>query len=280
MSSFAIAFPRLALPFTIIECPTHVQLVGGEDVRFTLRTGESSAAMARMLRRCDGRQTLDTLLAGMTSAECDLARRLLSRLRSERVLVEGAVESSLLPLSHRLVVEGVGELADRIRSESELMAPAAPSSVELRLLVQEDLNLRAAYEFNRRLLRDRGSPWVWLSVGPAARGYVSPVFLPAGGPCLGCLLRNFQRLSPVPALYDDLARHGADGGDFSRVSPPETVAALLCAIVRWKCRELANPVPSSAAFRLHVVESATHEVSLHRVFADPTCTECGDGELV
>lgn len=269
-------FPRLALPFTVLEGDASVHLVAGEEVRITLRTGAASRAIAGALRGCTGEVSLESLLTGVDSAERESVLQVLGRLQQERIIVEGPGERAPTPQVPRLVVEGTGRLADRLRAECESWEAGA-ASVELHIFCQDDLNLHAAREFNRRCLERPDAPWLWVSTGPAARGYVSPVFLPLGGACLECLLRHFQRLSPVPALYDELARHGALGGEFVPIPFPETATALLLAIVRWKRDELASPTPAAALYRLHVVETATHEVSTHRVFPDPTCPACRHG---
>ena len=45
------------------------------------------------------------------------------------------------------------------------------------------------------------APWLWVSTGAMSRGYVSPVFLPDAGPCLGCLLRHGRLLSPAREIH-------------------------------------------------------------------------------
>ena len=161
-----------------------------------------------------------------------------------------------------------------------LTPPRSPEQVPtLSVLCQDTLDPNAALEFNRRCLREAAGPWMWATTGPASRGFVSPVFLPNAGPCLECLVRHFQRLSPVPQLYEALARHGQQDGAFAAVPFPAEGLTILEQIVRWKLAQLSG-TPHPALFQLHVVELDSMEVSTHRVFLDPTCPECSDARLV
>lgn len=146
------------------------------------------------------------------------------------------------------------------------------------ILSQDSLDPHGALEFNRRCLRGRG-PWLWVTTGPADRGYVSPVFLPDAGPCLACLLGHFQRLSPAPHLYDALVRHAQQGGPFAAAAFPPEGLTILEQLVRWKLEQLNRSPTPAAVFQLHVLELETMEVSVHRVFLDPTCPECSDDRL-
>jgi bacteriocin biosynthesis cyclodehydratase domain-containing protein len=185
----------------------------------------------------------------------------------ERILVDGPVEAAVAAGRYGFSAEGTGPLAARLRC-----APCGPPLVTV--LCQDTLDYRAALEFNRRCLGSGTGPWLWVTTGPASRGYVSPVFLPAAGPCLACLLGHFQRLSPVPHLYDALMLHAERGGPFATVEFPDGGLAILEQVVRWKIERLSQDPPTEIAFRLHVLELETMEMSAHRVFRDPTCTEC------
>ena len=258
--------PRLALPFTMIADGDNVHLIAGEDVRYTLRTDGCAEAFAALLSHCDGSRTVRDLLAELPEARRDFTQKLLVRLAGERILVEGPVEAAHRPGSYRSVVEGRGPLVDRLAGDSGGEQPVA-------ILCQDALDHHATLEFNRRAIQS-GSPWMWVTTGPASRGYVSPVFLPDAGPCLACLVRHFQRLSPVPQLYDALLRHGSEGGEFAAAEFPEAGLTMLEQLVRWKLDQLSRPLPPAAVFRLHVLELATMEVSVHRVLLDPICPEC------
>jgi bacteriocin biosynthesis cyclodehydratase domain-containing protein len=266
------ARPRLALAFTVIADGGAVHLIAGEDVRYTLRAGEFARATAALLARCDGRNCLTELLAGLPQDAQSIATKLIERLAGERVLVDGPVEAAHQASAYQAFVEGRGPLVARLRAPQEEATPGRPLSI----LCQESLDHHQALEFNRRARKSR-NPWLWVTTGPASRGYVSPVFLPDAGPCLECLVRHFQRLSPVPQLYDALSRHGAAGGEFAAAEFPPPGLAILEQLVRWKLDQLSWPMPPAAVFRLHVLELATMEVSVHRALLDPTCPECACG---
>lgn len=291
MTAPRLRYPRLALPFTVIPAADQIHLVAGEDVRYTLRI-RPAAALADLLRRCDGRRSLDSLLEEQSPELRDAARSLLERLLAERVLVEGPLEMAARPGRYRLLVEGTGQLASLMQSHADrtnqFLVAAAPAGdgtgiaagpPPLEILCQNSLNFHEALEFNRRCLRERRGPWMWITAGPADRAYVSPVFLPQGGPCLGCLIRGFERLSPAPELYPALTAHGEREGDFQEILFPETATRLVEGVACWKCAALAEGPLPSALFCLHVIERRTHEVGLHRVLLDPACPECSHARL-
>jgi bacteriocin biosynthesis cyclodehydratase domain-containing protein len=143
------------------------------------------------------------------------------------------------------------------------------------ILCQDRLDYEAALQFNHRC-RASGSPWLWASTGAMSRGYVSPVFLPDAGPCLACLLRQFQRLSPAPEIYDALREQARQGQPIELVPFPAQGIEILKQLVLWKISWLSRPDPPPAFYRLHVLEIASLEVSTHRVWADPQCPECGE----
>ncbi len=308
MSAARPAHPRLALPFTVIADGELLHLIAGEEVRYSIRAGSNVSGLAAVLRRCDGRESLDTLLLELSEADRSAMRQLIERLYGERILIDGPVEQLSVANRNRLAVEGRGELSDRLlKCESHtvrdfgerggvsppvgadisishltggLTPPRSPESgTVLSLLCQDTLDPRAVLEFNRRCLRAGTGPWMWVTTGPASRGFVSPVFLPNTGPCLECLVRHFQRLSPVPQLYEALARHGQQDGAFAAVPFPAEGLTILEQIVRWKLGQLSG-TPHPAVFQLHVLELDSLEVSTHRVFLDPTCPECADARLV
>ncbi|MFM9960892.1 MAG: TOMM precursor leader peptide-binding protein [Planctomycetaceae bacterium] len=277
MTATRIAHPRLALPFTVIADGELLHLIAGEDVRYSVRAGSLATGLAVLLQRCEGRDSLDALLLELPEAERSAARSLIERLYGERILIDGSVEQLAAANEYRLAVEGRGELADRLSEHRSNTAPEHKPA--LSLLCQDTLDPNAVREFNRRCLRAGTGPWLWATTGPASRGFVSPVFLPNAGPCLECLLRHFQRLSPVPQLYEALARHGQQDGAFAAVTFPVEGLTILEQIVRWKLAQLSG-TPHPALFQLHVLELDSMEVSAHRVFLDPTCPECSDARLV
>ena len=190
---------------TIIAVEDQVHLVCGEDVRYSVRAEGLAAPLADLLCKCDGRTPLDSLLRGLADDEIARARDLIDRLRGERILVDGPIEAAMEATAYRPAVEGSGPIAERLRCPASALPPVT-------VFCQDTLDYRAAMEFNRRRLSLEDGPWLWVTTGPVNRGYVSPVFLPDAGPCLACLLRHFQRLSPVPQLYDALTLHAERGG--------------------------------------------------------------------
>jgi bacteriocin biosynthesis cyclodehydratase domain-containing protein len=273
MSGAGLCRPRLGLPFTIVADRDTVHLIAGEDMRYSIRAGEIAEQFAHLLRRCDGCRSLESLLDVFSDGQRMAAMELIERLDGERIMLEGPVEAFHSPDHYSAVVEGDGPLIDRLVCKDTDAKPIA-------VFCQQSLDYHSAMEFNRRCLRGGDSPWLWVTTGPASRGYVSPVFLPDAGPCLACLLRHFQRLSPVPQLYDAMAHHGETGGDFAAVPFPDEAMTILEQIATWKIRQMSVTPAPSALFRLHVLELETMQVSLHRVFLDPTCPDCQDARLV
>jgi bacteriocin biosynthesis cyclodehydratase domain-containing protein len=240
--------PRLALPFTVLASPGVVRIVAGEDFRYTLKGDGIDGWLPALLASFDGRRPLGELSAA--------AAEVVDRLYGERVLVDGDARPTE---SLGLGAEGRGPLLDGL-----------PTDGPLRVLCQDRLDYDEALRFNRRCLEGPG-PWMWATIGPLARGYVSPVFLPGSGPCLACLLRHFRRRSPAPELYDALEEQGKKGLPIEPATfPPEGVAILHNLMVRK-----AAMLSDAAAYRLHVLETATLEVTSHRVFRDPECDVCG-----
>lgn len=267
--------PVLALPFTVIADLDCVHLIAGEDLRYTLTASGLHTWLPALLARCDGRCSTEELLASVPpDGEKGSARQLLERLVGERVLVDGPLEKAHRPGKYRLAVEGEGPLAEALTQAS-----GAEGSLPLPLLCQDRLDYEAALRFNRRCLGG-GSPWLWVTTGPLSRGYVSPVFLPGAGPCLACLLRHFQRLSPAPQLYDALIEHSRRGEPIRAVPFDEQAGRMLVQIALWKVGQLDRTLPPSGVYRLHVLECGSLEVTLHPVLRDDSCPECGYGQVV
>jgi bacteriocin biosynthesis cyclodehydratase domain-containing protein len=260
---------RPAQPVTIIALDDHVHLICGEDIRYTIRAEGLATPLADLLTKCDGCTPLDRLLDGFGDDGQARVRDIIDRLCGERLLIDGPVEAATPFGRHRLEVSGSGPLVERLRCPAADLPPVA-------VLCQDTLDYRAAMDFNRLCLTLRTSPWLWVSTGPASRGYVSPLFLPDAGPCLACLLRHFQRLSPVPYLYDALMHHSEQGGPFAPAGFPDGGLTILEQVVRWKVDRLGEDPTAASVFRLHVLELETMELSVHRVFRDPTCPECHD----
>lgn len=290
MSGLRLSRPRLALPFTVVADHDTVHLIAGEDVRYSIRAGEITIGFAEFLRQCDGFLTLEVLLEKFVVTERAAVGKLIERLYGERILVDGPTEAFHRAEAYHAVPEGSGPLFDRwiVPGKEEPLATLVTQSGlaqsnkrrPIAVLFQNTLDYHTALEFNRRCLQAGDGPWMWVTTGPASRGYVSPVFLPDAGPCLACLLRHFQRLSPVPKLYDALVDHGQQGNDFRPTSFPEEALTILDQIATWKIHQMSLTPPPAALFRLHVLELDAMEVSVHRVFVDPTCPDCHDARLV
>jgi bacteriocin biosynthesis cyclodehydratase domain-containing protein len=267
--------PRLALPYTIIPGRGAVRLAAGEDFRYTLSGPGIESWLPGLLTGLDGRQPLERAL-GSLSRDCrGQALELIKRLYSERILHDAPAEAAHPVTAYQLQVTGTGALVEMLRgsvaTDDGTMRPS------LAVFCQDRLDFDAALEFNRRCRTGTG-PWLWTTYGPMARGYVSPVFLPDAGPCLACLLRHFQRLSPVPALYTDLLDHARRGGVIAPVPFPPEGLEVLRALVLWKRALLSEPVAVAALYQLHVLEVESLEVTAHAVLADPECPDCGEGE--
>lgn len=257
----------LALPFTILAKGDTVWLIAGEDFRYTLSGPALGTWLPGLLRTLNGRLVAD-LLTDFPAEQRATAAECLERLYGERVLIDVPAEQAHRPAAHRLQLEGTGPLLAHLAEAQDPYLPV------LRVYCQDRLDYGSALQFNRDCRRGT-TPWLWITTGPMSRGLVSPVFLPDAGPCLECLVRHFQRLSPVPELYDALIRHQEQGGSVEPTQFPAEGIALLVALVRWKRLLLAEPLTPAAVYRLHVLEGATLEVTTHSVLTDPYCPECG-----
>jgi bacteriocin biosynthesis cyclodehydratase domain-containing protein len=258
--------PRLALPFTVLTGRDTVRLVAGEDFRYTLTGPGLDGWLPGLLAALDGRAPLEEVLARLPESRRAEARQLVERLHGERVLIDGVAADAHQPARWRLEPEGGAAWAANWR-------PAADGERVLPVLCQDRLDYDAALRCNRRCL-ERGTPWLWASTGPMSRAYVSPLFLPKAGPCLTCLLGHFHRLSPAPELYDALIAHAQDGRPLVAVSFPPPAAEVVRQLLLWKASLAEQAEAPAALYRLHVLEVASLEVTAHRVFVDPECSEC------
>jgi bacteriocin biosynthesis cyclodehydratase domain-containing protein len=266
--------PCLALPFTVLTERDTVRLVAGEDFRYTLTGPGLDRWLPEWLAGCDGRRTLAESLASVPEAYRATAESLADRLYGERVLIDAPAGAAHPVAGFRPVPEGSAPWGPALAAETQPKGAEARSVAALPVLCQDRLDYEEALRFNRRCLAGP-APWLWASTGAMGRAYVSPVFLPDAGPCLGCLLGHFRRLSPVPELYDALIEHARAGGSIVPVPFPEQGVAVVRELILWKVSLLQRPEAPPALYRLHVVEADTLEVSTHRVFIDPECLECG-----
>jgi len=262
---------RFAFPFAILTKPDTVRLVAGEEFRYTLRSPSLDQWLPQLLSSFEREVEWRPLLDQLPCERHQQGLEIIIQLYGERVLLEGNGDHSQMPSPLRWVVEGSGKLSERLRGA----VPAVlTNAVHLVVLCQDTLDYAAALDFNRRCRRSDAAGWLWISCGPMGRGFVSSVFRPQAGPCLGCLIRNFQRLSPAPEIYEHLIEHSCAGGEIPPVPFPAPALDLLAALARWKIESSAQAEPSVGVYRLHVVETDTMECTTHRVFRDPHCPDC------
>ncbi len=264
--------PIPALPFTTVVTPGVVRLIAGEDFRYTFEADGLDRWFPALLERCDGSRTLDEAVAGCAAPLQATARAWLERLYGERVLIDGSATEAHRGGAVSVILAGGGALRDRL----ETVYPPNPVASDRRLLIlcQDSLDYAAALEAQRRGRAER-TPLLWATVGPMTRAFVGPVFLPDAGPCLGCLIGHFRRLSPAPELYDALIGHAAAGGRFEPARFHDAGIDLLIALVRWKIARFEESDAVACVYRLHVLEAESLEISSHRVFVLPDCPVCG-----
>jgi bacteriocin biosynthesis cyclodehydratase domain-containing protein len=264
--------PRLAYAFTILTSPGTVRLVAGEDYRYTLAGPELDAWLPAFLERLRGDSPISDLLATLPAEKREAAAKIVERLYGERVLIDGSAADAHQARRIRVHVEGDGPLPHELAQE----LPTLIGASDLVVFCQDRLD----YEDTRRrsrACRAANTALLWVSHGPMSRAYVSPLFLPNAGPCFGCLLRAFRRLSPAPEIYDALREHREQDRSIRPVDFPPEGLLILKGLVHWKLREAERSDPDPALYRLHVLECASFEVSTHRVFIDVECPDCGRG---
>jgi bacteriocin biosynthesis cyclodehydratase domain-containing protein len=262
---------RFAFPFAILIKPDMVRLVAGEEFRYTLRAPSLDKWLPQWLSRFEQEIEWSPGLDQLPAERRPAAKEIISRLYGERALQEGTVEG-LPPLSPlRWVVKGSGELSDCLRAS---MPSVSADTVSAAVLCQESLDYAAALDFNRRCRQSGLAAWLWVSCGPMGRGLVSPVFRAHAGPCLACLIRNFQRLSPAPEIYEHLIEHARAGGKIPPVPFPAPAREVLATLARWKIESSTATAPSAGLYRLQVLEINTMACTTHNVFCDPHCPDC------
>lgn len=254
--------PRLAPGFTLVADAGSVWLVAGEDVRYRLEPDGDPAWLVDALRRCDGTRSLDAIVAEVPAARRGDAQEAITGLYGERVLVDGTpAQAHTTAIGGRVV--GDSRLAGLVRE-------ALPAGDALEVLVQDTLDHGALLRHNADALAARRR-WMWITVGPASRAYVGPLFVPGAGPCAACLLVHFKRLSPAPELYDALLDHA---GPFARPELSPSFERAIAAHAAWKLELAAQPIGHAALYALHVLEDADRTVTSHVPIADPECAAC------
>jgi bacteriocin biosynthesis cyclodehydratase domain-containing protein len=262
---------RWAFPFAVLTKPDTVRLVAGEEYRYTLRSPSLDQWLPCLLGAFKGEVEWRPLLDELPTDCQQQALEIIARLYGERVLLEGNGEDQHLPSPFRWIVEGSGKLGERLRAD---VPAVSADAAHLDVLCQDTLDYAAALDFNRRCHHSGAVGWLWVSCGPMGRGFVSPIFRPRVGPCLGCLLRNFQRLSPAPEIYEHLIEHSRAGGEIPPAPFPPAALDLLAALARWKLEVSVRLNPSAGLYRLHVLEIGAMDCTTHRVFRDPHCPDC------
>jgi bacteriocin biosynthesis cyclodehydratase domain-containing protein len=265
---------RFAFPFAILTGPSLVRLVAGEEFRYTLRSPSLEQWLPAFLSNFQMDVEWRGLMKQLPSEHNQQALEIIARLYGERVLLESNGEHGPIPTPIRFVVEGEGQLCKRVQMAERTSLNVRPSSAEVAVLCQDNLDYAAALDFNQRRRKSNALGWLWLTSGPMGRGFVSPVFRPDAGPCLACLIRNFQRLSPFPEIYDHLIEHSRAAKEIPSLPFPAPALDILASLARWKIEQSTNPEPSSAIYRLHVVEIKGMDCTTHRVFRDPYCPQC------
>lgn len=255
---------RFAMPFGTATEPDCVHLIGGEDVRFSLRAPGIERWLPALLQQLARGESDAELLRSLPEHRRDAARELVEQLVGERVLVLDSVPRAA-GRAWAPEVLGEGRLAERVRAT----LPKTEAGEPLSLICQDALDYRAARERSAELRR-LGRAHLWASVGPASRALVSPLFPAGSSPCFECLLAHFLRLSRAPDLTRALFASGLE----SLQAPefPERGLALVSELVAFKCGLAAEPEPAAALFRLHAFELSTLEISSHPVSPDPQCS--------
>lgn len=244
-----------------------VHLVAGEDLRFTLQAAALETWAPAFLRRLDGTTPTATILADLPRERRSAAERLIQQLSSERLLVEATPEQTPEPLRGAARVHGDGVLAERV----QLRVNAAPESEQaIHVFCEETLDESRALAFNAERLAD-GKPWLWVSTGALSRAYVGPLFLPWRGPCFGCLIAAFNRLTPAPEIRAALHTHVRRGGTLPRATLPAPALNIVAELVSWKLTASREVEVLPAVYRLHVIDLATFEVHSESVPVDVDC---------
>lgn len=256
-----------AIPTTVVREPDLVRLIAGEDFRFTLRGSQLETWLPAVLEQLDGRTSIAAVLRVLPPTRHAEALALLERLVSERLLFA----ADTLPETSNASVsaEGAGRLFECVKG----MQASTSAAERVRTLCQDTLDYRAALKFNESC-RAGNLPWLWATLGPSARAFVSPVFWPDLGPCIACLLEGFERLSPAPELYPALVAHAERGGEFRPARLPAHALTIVANLIHGKVAMLGELEPPAAVLRLHVVEVATLEVTAHRIPRDLECRVC------
>lgn len=262
-----ISRPRLALPTSIIPDGRFLHLVCGMELKVSLELGEQVPHLARMLEKCDGSLTLEELVQDL-GAHRPHGLSLIEQLLGDRLLVDDLQPGSNRRKLHGISVEGTGPLALGLANLDH-------QGESVRILVQDHLDLPAARAFNRRQLKLE-QPYLWVTTGLADVGLVSPIFFPDSGPCLECFLHQYQKISIPSGIQEILNRQNEKTLTLGESEFPGEGLVMLQQLVRWKVRRLGLNLSGSNVFRLHVLDKTSLEISTHRIYKDPFCSECSN----
>ena len=242
-----------------------VWVVAGEDLRWRIEGAESVEWLPGLISGLDGSTPVRSLLEALPEEHRAPASEALSQLITERLVVPVSCSPESMG-RFDIDVVGEGALAEATRSRSEVRAGSP-----LRVLCQDTLDYSHAERFGAQA-RAEAVPHMWSTIGPRVRAFVSPVFLPDQGACVGCIISGFRRLSPVPEFYDVLRSHGARGGDFAPARVASAWIDSVASLIAWKVSLLEPPSAPPAVFQMHRLEAGTAEVSAHRLVIDEDCT--------
>lgn len=262
-------------PFSLVFEPGRLHLIAGEDVRYSLVIPEGQTWIAEWLSSFSQPHTVQQKIAALAASDQPMARGLLDRLCEERILVPATALQAHQARACRMVAVGEGEWPEAFRMGTpvfEVHPAAEPRPVQV--LFQDRLDYDEALQFNQRQLQG-SAPWMWVSSGAGARGYVSPIFLPHIGPCLGCLLLHFQERSSTPWVYDAMVLHKQRGGEIKPMPFSVSARNVLQHLAQWKWEEYAKADPSPGVYQLHVLELDAFEITSHEVWSHPGCAACG-----
>jgi len=277
MKNFADRRPRLSLPFTIIRDENIVRLVAGEDFRYTLSGERLGEWLPSLLAGFNGAASVNELLQGVDGRLRAEALKLIERLYGERILVDGTAGDIHPANKYRIEIKGDGRLCESLTRAQSANSANNADAVTMSVLCQDRLDYHELLQFNRQALKG-ASPWLWASIGPMSRGFVGPVCLPEAGPCSACLIEQFKRLSPTPEIYDELISHAATGRSIEPAVFPADGIEIIARLILWKVSLMNQKEPPTSLYRLHVLEVDSMETTSHRVFVDPECPQCGNGD--
>jgi hypothetical protein len=252
----------VSLPVTLIEHEGVTWLVAGEDLRWSVEGAHSAEWLPGLIGAADGTRPVAALLESLPERHREAASATIEHLAEERLLVASA-DLTLRRGPRRIEVIGEGALADAVRAQGR-----GEGEETIRVLCQDTLDFASARRFGAQ---ERDGVHLWATVGPVARAFVSPVLKPGQGPCVGCIVTGFRRLSPTPELYDALDAHTERSGTFAPARVGEAYLRTVAGLVAWKLSLLDALVVPPAVFRMHVLEHGTVEVSSHALVRDADC---------